>query len=96
MKNIVYRVETISALHQVIGFEKPKHPLFTIIDYSKVKVADAPEKGSFVCSFYTINFKKYCKFLYGRQSFDHQEGTLHCTAPDQIITYDRKVEKNSS
>jgi AraC-like DNA-binding protein len=96
MKNIVYRVETISALHQIAGFEKPKHPLFTIIDYSKVKVADAPESGSFVCSFYTINFKKYCNFVYGRQPFDHQDGTLHCTAPEQVITFDRKKEENSS
>ena len=96
MKNIVYRVETISALHEIAGLEKPKHPLFTVIDYSKVKVADAPESGSFVCGFYTVNFKKYCHFVYGRQPFDHQEGTLHCTAPGQVITFDRKREANSS
>jgi AraC-like DNA-binding protein len=96
MKNIVYRVETISALHQIAGFDKPKHPLFTVIDYSKVKVADAPESGSFVCSFYTVNFKKYCNFVYGRQPFDHEDGTLHCTAPEQVITFDRKKEQNSS
>jgi AraC-like DNA-binding protein len=96
MKNIVYRVETISALHEIAGLEKPKHPLFTVIDYSKVNVIDAPESGSFVCSFYTVNFKKYCHFVYGRQLFDHQDGTLHCTAPEQVITFDRKKEVNSS
>lgn len=96
MKNIVYRVETISALHQIAGLEKPHHPLFTVIDYSKVNVADAPERGSFVCSFYSVNFKKYCHFTYGRQPFDHQDGTLHCTAPGQVITFDRKKEANGS
>jgi AraC-like DNA-binding protein len=96
MKNIVYRVETISALHEIVGLEKPKHPLFTVIDYSKVNVIDAPGSGSFVCSFYTVNFKKYCHFVYGRQLFDHQDGTLHCTAPEQVITFDRKKEVNSS
>lgn len=96
MNNIVYRVQTIDALHQMAGLDKPKHPLFTVIDYSKVKVADAPETGSFVCGFYTVNFKKYCNFLYGRQPFDHQDGTLHCTAPEQIITFDRKKEVNAS
>jgi AraC-like DNA-binding protein len=96
MKNVVYRVETISALHKIAGFEKPRHPLFTVIDYSKVKVAGAPESGSFVCSFYTVNFKKYCHFVYGRQPFDHQDGTLHCTAPEQVITFDRKKEADSS
>jgi AraC-like DNA-binding protein len=96
MKNIVYRVETISALHEIAGLEKPKHPLFTVIDYSKVNVVNAPESGSFICSFYTVNFKKYCNFMYGRQPFDHQDGTLHCTAPEQIISFNRKNEVNSS
>lgn len=96
MKDIVYKVTSISELHTIAGFEKPKHPLVSIIDYSKVKVTDAPQKGSFVCSFYSINFKKYCNFVYGRQAFDHQEGTLHCTAPEQIITFDRKKESGST
>ena len=34
--------------------------------------------------------------MYGRQPFDHQEGTLHCTAPDQIITFDRKRDSGST
>jgi AraC-like DNA-binding protein len=96
MKDIVYKVETIADLHQIAGFEKPKHPLVSIIDYSKVKVADAPETGSFMCGFYNVSFKKYCNFVYGRQFFDHQEGTLHCTAPNQIITFDRKKEAGST
>lgn len=96
MKDIVYKVETISDLHHITGFEKPKHPLISIIDYSKMKVVDAPESGSFVCGFYSVNFKKYCNFVYGRQAFDDQEGTLHCTAPEQIITFDRKKEVGST
>jgi AraC-like DNA-binding protein len=96
MKDIVYRVTTINELHAIAGFEKPKHPLVSVIDYSKVNVVNAPESGSFVCSFYTVNFKKNCQFMYGRQPFDHQEGTLHCTAPEQIITFDRKRDTGSS
>lgn len=96
MRDIVYKVKTINDLHQIAGFEKPKHPLISVIDYSKVKVVDAPEKGSFVCSFYCVNFKKYCSFEYGRRAFDHQEGTLHCAAPEQIITFDRTREKGST
>jgi AraC-like DNA-binding protein len=83
-------------LHTIAGLNKPKHPLISIIDYSKVNVVDAPDSGSFVCSFYTVNYKKNCHFMYGRQPFDHQEGTLHCTAPEQIITFDRKRDAVSS
>jgi AraC-like DNA-binding protein len=96
MKDIVYRVTTINELHAIAGFEKPKHPLVSVIDYSKVNVVNPPESGSFVCSFYTVNFKKSCHFMYGRQPFDHQEGTLICTAPEQIITFNRKRDTGSS
>jgi AraC-like DNA-binding protein len=96
MKNNVYRVQTISELHEIAGFEKPKHPLVTVIDYSKVDVKDTPESGNFICSFYSVNFKKHCDFIYGRQVFDHKEGTLHCTAPEQVITFNRKRKAYSS
>lgn len=92
MNDIAYKVQTISELHQITGFDKPKHPLVTIIDYSNVDVQNGPESGSFICSFYSVNFKNNCSFVYGRQTFDHQEGTLHCTAPEQIITFDRKKD----
>jgi len=96
MKNLVYKVESISDLHAIAGIGKPRHPLITIIDYSKVNVENGPDSGSFMCSFYSVNFKKHCSFLYGRQNFDHAEGTMHCTAPNQIITFDRTKEQGSS
>ncbi len=96
MKDFCYKVETISSLHEIAGLEKPRHPLVTIIDYSKVDMINAPESGSYVCDFYAVNFKSHCSFLYGRQTFDHQEGTMHCTAPGQIITFDRSEENEKS
>jgi len=92
MKDIAYKVETISELHQIAGFPKPNHPLITIIDYSNVDIQNGPESGSFICGFYSVNFKNNCSFMYGRQTFDHQEGSLLCTAPGQVITFDRKKE----
>jgi hypothetical protein len=32
MKDIAYKVQTIGQLHEIAGFEKPKHPLITVID----------------------------------------------------------------
>lgn len=95
MKDITYKVGTISELHEIAGLEKPKHPLVSVIDYSKVDVKNAPDTGSFICDFYSVNYKKHCSFLYGRQNFDHKEGTLLCTAPGQIITFDKSKEDNS-
>jgi len=96
MKHIVYQVKTIGELHALAGFDKPRHPLVSVIDYSKVNVQNPPDSGSFVCGFYTVNFKKNCHFHYGRQYFDHQEGTLLCTAPEQIITFDRERDSGSA
>lgn len=93
-KDQLFRVKSIHALHEIAGFEKPKHPLITIVDYSRMDMNKAPEAGRFVCEFYSINFKNHCSFLYGNQHFDHQEGTLLCTAPEQIITM-RKAENPS-
>lgn len=96
MKDIVYKVKTIGELHKIAGFDSPKHPLISVIDYSKLNVKNAPESGSFVCDFYTVNFKRNCHFMYGRQYFDHQEGTLLCTAPEQIITFNRERDTGNS
>jgi AraC-like DNA-binding protein len=87
----LYRVKSIHELHAIAGFDKPKHALITIMDYSKVDMDNAPEAGRFVCEFYSVNFKNHCSFIYGNQHFDHQEGTLLCTAPEQVITM-RKPE----
>jgi AraC-like DNA-binding protein len=81
----IYRVKSIAELHEIAGFEKPKHPLITIVDYSKMNASNGPRSGRFVCEFYTVNFKSNCSFLYGRQFIDHKEGTLICTAPEQVI-----------
>lgn len=92
-KNEIYKVNSISELHDIAGFEKPMHPLVSIMDYSKVDMVGGPESGSFSCSFYAVNLKKHCDFIYGHQPFDHKEGSLHCTAPEQIITFDRRKEE---
>ncbi|MCK9208371.1 MAG: AraC family transcriptional regulator [Salinivirgaceae bacterium] len=90
----IYRVKSISELHDIAGFEKPKHPLITVIDYSKVNTYTAPESGRFVCEFYSVNFKNNCSFHYGRQFFDHKEGTLLCTAPEQVIQMEKTERTN--
>jgi len=87
---MIYKVETIGELHEIAGLVKPKHPLITVIDYSKTNTNNGPASGSFMCGFYSVNFKKNCSFLYGRQPFDHNDESLHCSAPGQVITYDRK------
>jgi AraC-like DNA-binding protein len=93
---MIYKVDSISELHEIAGLDKPRHPLVTVIDYSKTNTNNSPDSASFVCGFYSVNFKKNCSFLYGRQPFDHKDDTLHCSAPEQVITYDREKTAGST
>src|ERR1700749_4681223 len=60
-----------------------KHPLVSVIDFSKA----APRSGSkMYFGFYTIFLKdvKCGDLVYGRSTYDYQEGTLVFMAPGQV------------
>src|SRR6202000_1931300 len=60
-----------------------KHPLVSVVDFSKA----APRSGSkMYFGFYTIFLKdvKCGDLVYGRNTYDYQEGTLVFMAPGQV------------
>ena len=85
MGNIM-RIESISQIHEMIGYEKPKHPLITFIEPSKIKAKPIIDQ-QFSIGLYSISLKNghECKLKYGRQYYDFQEGTLMFLAPGQTI-----------
>lgn len=91
----VHAIKNISELNQFLNQDKPKHPLLSVIDFSKVEHY-GKEEGKLTADFYTIMFKSHChnKLKYGREYYDFQEGTLICIAPNQVITIE-KEEGNS-
>jgi AraC family transcriptional regulator, transcriptional activator of pobA len=82
------RIKSISQLHQMIGYEKPKHPLITIIDYSKIKGNPNYYDVKIVTDFYIISLKNPSpkSLQYGRQYYDFEEGTMMFIAPEQVFT----------
>lgn len=87
MTNII-QIRNISELHQLMGAEKPKHPLISVIDFSKIEPQQMPDNVRIVSSFYSIMMKtaKCGNMKYGRKNYDFQEGSLLCMAPDQILS----------
>jgi hypothetical protein len=83
----IFHISTISQLNQVFKQAKPKHPLVSVIDFSRVEGFGEME-GRFTADFYTLMFKNHChnKIKYGREYFDFEEGTLICIAPNQILS----------
>ena len=93
MSNILH-LENISDINRVLKQEKTKHPLVSVIDFTKVD-EQIPEGTKISSGFYSIMFKNYClnRLKYGREYYDFQEGSLICIAPKQVITLDNEIEK---
>ncbi len=68
-----------------------KHPLVSVIDFSK---ADERSGGRMYFGFYAIFLKEVeCgDLLYGKNTYDYQEGTLVFFAPGQVGGVDSKGE----
>ncbi|WKN44137.1 helix-turn-helix domain-containing protein [Tunicatimonas pelagia] len=80
-------IASVSQLHNLLGFGKPKHPLITVIDYSKISSLPEWVNVRIVSDFYTVTLKTPSPvgLLYGRQPFDFDSGTMIFTAPSQVI-----------
>lgn len=83
----VHHIETISELNQLFSQDKPRHPLVSIIDFTRADI-NAQDGVTMTSGFYSVMFKNYCVggVKYGRKQFDFQEGTLFCIAPRQAVT----------
>ena len=93
MSNFLH-IKSIAELHEIVGLDKPLHPLISI-------VKEWPEMGFDLKNFkisselYLLGMKGNIKgsFYYGRNSYDFEEGSLAFVAPNQVIGFDHS-DKN--
>ncbi len=80
-------VDSISTLHELLGCEKPRHPLITWIDLAGVNPSEKCFNTSLLLNFYMISLKNSpdCELKYGRQYYDFREGSLIFAAPGQVL-----------
>ena len=82
-----FKIQSISQLHSLLGIPKPKHPLISLIDASKIQVAEEEVNSKVIYGFYMISLKdKNCGVEYGRNSFDFDEGVMVFSAPGQVYS----------
>lgn len=88
----ILRIDSISELHEIIGYGKPKHPLITLIDFDKVNPKEYYGNRSIVTGFYMISLKngKDCEIKYGRRYYDFSEGSLIFIEPEQVSVFESK------
>lgn len=90
----IYKVKSISQLHTLLGFAKPKHPLISLIDASKIQVTEEEVGSKVIHDFYMISLKdKSCGVEYGRNSFDFDEGVMVFSAPGQTYSPTKAIQK---
>jgi AraC-like DNA-binding protein len=91
----IYRIKSVSEVHQMFGLAKPVHPLITIIrkwpkidfDFGNTKLTS---------DLYLLSMKGKIEgttFQYGRNSYDFEEGTLVFLGPDQTATFSTPIEE---
>ncbi|WP_170943821.1 helix-turn-helix domain-containing protein [Priestia megaterium] len=88
--NEIIRIDSISSLHEFLGYDKPKHPLITCIELNKFNSRMVYQNRQFINGFYTISLKNGEDFeiKYGRRYYDFSEGSMTFVAPEQLLTVD--------
>jgi AraC-like DNA-binding protein len=89
------QINTISELHKAFGYQKPNHPLVSVINLGKVEISENFLNFKIGAPFYNISLKTKTSqlFKYGREYFDFSEGVLLGIAPNQIIEIDETSKK---
>lgn len=90
------KIESVIQINEIFGNQETRHPLITIIDFSKIKNTNL--SGKIYSGLYSIMLKQQCPGVvkYGRQNIDFQSGSLIFIAPGQVISIDDEIEATNS
>lgn len=94
MDSIIH-IKSISQLMNVMGLDKPKHPLVVVVDLSEVSTQDEISNVKIVSELYGISIKTKAisKVKYGRSVLDFDEGCLLGFSPGQVFETEHNNEK---
>jgi AraC-like DNA-binding protein len=92
--NTILNIKSINQIHQLLGLEKPVHPLISVVRHTKdmdLSFANGIRVNSHL---YFISLKENIQgaFKYGRQTYDFQEGSLVFMRPKQIVSAQTDIE----
>lgn len=86
-------INSISELHRFFGYEKPVHPLISIVDLTKIDRSHRKADVFYRLGLYSVACKEITgQVKYGRTNYDFSEGSLVFTAPYQVLSPDPDVK----
>ena len=94
----IVRIKTIHDVHRILGLEKPQHPLVSVIKIDDRITNFDYGDAKYVFDFYQINPKLGFSgsMLYGRNSYDFDDGSLTFIKPNQTIQVENREEIEGS
>jgi AraC-like DNA-binding protein len=92
-----FEINTISQAHQSVGLPAPKHPLVSVVNTADYKPTIDFRGLKVINNLYQITLKQLgCgNLMYGKNSYDYEEGTLVFTAPGQVTVFEGEMPTES-
>ncbi|MGQ1945513.1 helix-turn-helix domain-containing protein [Geofilum sp. OHC36d9] len=92
------RISRIIDYHHFANLSAPRHPLISLIDFSKVRFPEDLKGLKLVQEYYTIGLKRNVpyKMFYGQKEYDFNEGLMTFLAPNQVMSMERNPNINVS
>lgn len=86
-------INSISELHRFFCYEKPVHPLISVVDLTKIDRSNRKPNVFYRLGLYSASCKIITGQLkYGRTNYDFSEGSLVFTAPNQVTSPDPELK----
>jgi AraC-like DNA-binding protein len=88
-----FEINTISQAHQSVGLPAPKHPLVSVVNTADYKPTIDFRGLKVINNLYQITLKQLgCgNLMYGKNSYDYEEGTLVFISPGQVTTFEGEM-----
>lgn len=80
----IINLKSIDLYNSLYGLET-RHPLVTVVDLREAKKGISDVQLNYGLYGIFLKLRKSCDIRYGRRSYDYQEGTIVCFAPDQSV-----------
>ena len=91
-------LDSITQAHEAAGLPKPKHPLVSVVNTRDFKPVVDFRGLKVISNLYQITFKQMgCgNLLYGKNTYDYEEGTLVFTSPGQVTVFEGEMPVSNS
>ncbi|MEX0273061.1 MAG: AraC family ligand binding domain-containing protein, partial [Flavobacteriaceae bacterium] len=94
----IHNIKTITEVHDFLGLAKPKHPLVSVVYHHDGWENIDFEGKKYAFALYQVTLKNFKagSFVYGRNTYDFQEGTMVFTGPNQVMEFSNHTESIST